>query len=139
MRRSNVVIPGDKADGAGDVNKSVCAVQDSEGGLVAGHKPVLNAVFGQGEEEAKGPKLFEFEDGETVGFGDVPDGFGEDLLGDDLGEAVKEVGDDPVEHFDEEGEFLQDAAVDVVGETGGVGGVYCHPAASSPLWEVFRG
>lgn len=47
----------------------------------------------------------------------VPDGFGKDLLGQDFGHAVKDIGDDPIKHLDQEGKLLQDAAVEVVGET----------------------
>lgn len=73
MGRGDVVIPGDEADSAGDVDESVSAVENGESGLVAGHEPMLNAVFGNGEEEAEGAELFEFENGEAVRFGDVPD------------------------------------------------------------------
>lgn len=80
VRGSNVVIPGYEAYGARDVNESVCAIEDGEGGLVSGHEPMLNAVLGQGEKEAERTELFKFEDSQTVGFGDIPDRFGKDLL-----------------------------------------------------------
>lgn len=73
MRRSNVVVPGDEADGAGDVDESVGSVEDGQSGLVAGHEPMLNAMFGKGEQETERAKLFEFEDGEAVGLGNLPD------------------------------------------------------------------
>lgn len=132
-----MVVPGDEADGAGNVDEGVGAVEEGEGGLVAGHEPVLDAVFGHGEEEAQGAELLEFEDGEAVGFGNVPDGLGEDLLGYCLCEAVEEVGNNPVEHFDQKGKFLEDAAVDVVGEAGGIRGICRHSTKSPPLWKVF--
>lgn len=59
-----------------------------------------------------------------MGFGEVPDGaaapeqVGGDGFGGDVGDEVER----PVEHFDEEGEFREDSAVDVVGEAGVVGG-----------------
>ena len=139
MGRSDVVVPCYEADSTRDMDESVGSVEDGQSGLVTGHEPVLDAVLGKGEEEAERAVLFEFEDGETVGFGDVPDGLGEDLLRKYFCQAVEEIGNYPVEHFNEKGEFLQDAAMDVVGKAGGVGGIYGQPTASSSFWEFFRG
>ncbi len=82
--------------------------------------------------------MLEFEDVQTKRLGYGPDRFGKDLLREDLGHAVEEVGDDPVKHFDEEREFLKNAAVDVVGKSRSIGCVHCHSTALSTLREVFR-
>lgn len=73
MGRSDVVVPGYEADGARNVNEGVSSVKDGESSLVAGHEPVLDAVFGPREEKAEGSVLLESKDGEAVGLGDVPD------------------------------------------------------------------
>ena len=68
---------------------------------------------------------------------DVPDArLREDLLRYHFRHAVEEVGDDPVEHLDQERELLQYPAVDVVREAGGVRSVDCHPAAVALLRVV---
>lgn len=64
---SDVVVPGDETDSAGDVYKSISSIEDRQCSLMAGHKPMLNTMFGEGEEEAERPELFEFEDGQAVG------------------------------------------------------------------------
>lgn len=60
-------------------------------------------------------------------------------MGDDFGQAVEEVSNYPIEHFDEEGKFLQDAAMDVVGEAGGVWSIHGQSAEFSSFWELFGG
>ena len=119
------------------MDQSVGAVEDGQCGLVIAHEPHLHVVFPPGEEELEGSVLLEFQDLQTVVFGDLPYLLGEYLLGDDFRHAVEEVGNDPVEHLDEEGEFLEDAAVKVVRESGGIRSVQSEAAESSPLWKVF--
>lgn len=60
-------------------------------------------------------------------------------MGQGFGHAVKDIGDDPIKHLDQEGELLQDAAMDVVGETGRVGGIYDGPTALAGFWKVLGG
>ena len=133
MRRGDIVVPGDEANCTRDMDESIGSVENSQCGLVTGHEPMLDGMFGQGEEEANRAKLLELENGQAMGLGNSPDGLGEDLLGEDLGHAVEEVGDDPIEHFDEKREFLKYATVDVVGKARGIGCVYSQPTASSPF------
>lgn len=139
MGGSDVVVPGNKANGAGDMDESVSSIEHGERVLMARHEPMLNAVLGEWKEKTQGPELFESEDVETVSLGNFPDGLRKDLGGNDLGHTVEEVSDDPVEHFDQEREFLQSTAVDVIGKSGRVWRVHRQPAASPPLRKVFGG
>ena len=68
MGWGDVIVPGDEADSARDVDQSVGAVEDGECGLVARHEPMLNSVFGERKEETERTILLEFKDGETMGF-----------------------------------------------------------------------
>lgn len=56
-----------------------------------------------------------------------------------LGHAVKEVGDNPVEHLNEERKLLQYPAMYVIRETGGIGGVDTQGEAFSSFWKMFGG
>lgn len=137
--RSDVVVPRNKTNSARYVDESISSVEHGEGSLMAGHEPMLNVVLGEWKEKAQGPELFELEDVEAVSLGDFPDGFRKDLGRYDLSHTVEEVRDDPVEHFDQERELLQDTAVDVVGKSGCVWRVHCHSAASPALRKMFGG
>lgn len=100
--------------------------------MAGGEEPGLEGGFVDGEEEAQEAGMFEPEDLEAVRLGEVPDGaaapeqVGGDGFGGDVGDEVER----PVEHFDEEGEFREDPAVDVVGEAGVVGGADRGEAAA---------
>lgn len=73
VRRSDIVVPGDEADGAGNMDESIGSVENGQCGLMAGHEPMLDRMFSQGEEEAKGAILFELEDSQAMRFGYFPD------------------------------------------------------------------
>ena len=55
------------------MNKSIGSIENRQCGLVAGHEPMLDRVFRQGEKEAQRAELLEFENGQAVGLGNSPD------------------------------------------------------------------
>lgn len=111
------VVPADEEDGAGDVHERVGAVEKGENVLVAVHEEVLDADFGDGEEDFRPGFVFRVEDGDAVGFGDFPETVcGEEHCGEEFRAAVKAVVQTPVEHLDQEGELLDEAAVVVIDE-----------------------
>ena len=50
VARRDVVVPGDEADGAGDVDQGVEVVEEGEEGLVVGDEPLLERKLRPGEE-----------------------------------------------------------------------------------------
>lgn len=92
----------------------------------------MHGDFPEGEEEGERGELLESEDAEGVFLGLGPDCGGEEMLREDVRETVDGVGAEPVEDFEEEGEFVEDAGVQVVSETGGIGGAnLCEAAAET--------
>lgn len=73
MGGSDVVVPRNKANRTRDMDEGISSVEHGEGGLMARHEPMLNAVLGKWKEKAQGPELFEFENIEAVSLGDFPD------------------------------------------------------------------
>lgn len=91
------------------------------------HEPLLNVVFGEREEKREEAQLFDFEDFYTILLGNIPDSdLRENVLRNNLGHPVKEVGDHPIEHFHQERKFLQYPAVYMVCETRGIRCADCH-------------
>ena len=136
MRGRDVVVPRYEAHGSWDVDESVGAVEDGQCRLMITHKPHLHVVFSPRKEELEWPVLFEFEHLQTMVFSHLPYLLGEYLSGDDFRHAVEEVGDDPVEHFDQEGKLLEDTAVKVVCKSRGIWSVQSEATESPPLWKV---
>jgi hypothetical protein len=123
------VVPADEEDGTGDVDEGIDAVEEGEHVFVALHEELLHADFSEREEEFRPCAVLGVQDGDAVRFGDFPEAVGGEQHGDEeLGGGIEAVVEGPVEHFDEEGEFLDEAAVVVVDEAGGVGRVYGHAA-----------
>lgn len=141
MRGCDVIVPDDESHGAGDMDERIESVEEGQEVLVAVHEPLLDVEFSDEEQEAEDAEVFEGEEGDGVGLGCGPDSLaGEDFVGEDCGHAVEEVVEDPVEHFDEEGEFLEEAGVEMVLEAGGVGyGDLPEAAARARLWDLFLG
>jgi hypothetical protein len=61
-----------------------------------------------------------------VSLGEVPDvtATSQKVRSEGLGDRIGQKVEDPVEHFDQEREFRQHAAVEVIGEARGVGSGY---------------
>lgn len=117
--RGGEVVPADEEDGAGDVHEGVGAVEEGEDVGVAVHEEVLDADLGEGEEDLRPGGVFGVEDGDAVRFGDFPKAVGrEEHCGEDFRGGVEAIVERPVEHLDQEGEFLDEAAVVVIDEAG---------------------
>lgn len=68
---------------------------------------MLDLQFTEWEEEADQAVVLDPEDLDAVALGDVPNaGFREETLRGDFGASVEDIGEDPVEYFNEEREFL---------------------------------
>ena len=106
---------------------------------MAVHEPLLHIQLPPREQEPKSTVFLECQDSQAVISRNINDFGGENRRGHDFCEAIEDVGDDPVEHLDQEWEFGEEAAVDVIGEAGGIRGVDCATAASPSLRLVFYG
>jgi len=106
------------------VNKRVQLVECREDVLVVLKEVLLNSDLGEGEEDAEDGVVLEPEDVESVllsKLGDFVSALQSVHVGGNLlGHGVDDVVEGPVEHLDEKGEFLQDSAVQVSGESGSV-------------------
>ena len=72
---------------------------------------MLYVVLCPWEEETRPAELFEFQHCQTVRLRYFNNTLIKNRLRSDLRHAVEEVSDDPIEHLDEEREFLQYPAV----------------------------
>ena len=81
------------------------------------HEPVLYVVLFPREKKACPAKLFKFQNSQPIRLGNVYYRTREYSLGEDFRQAVEEIGDDPVKHFDEERKLLEYAAVEVICES----------------------
>lgn len=122
------------------MDQGIRSVENGQEGLVAMHKPLLHLELRDGPQEAQPRELLKLQHGQSVVLRHVPDArLGEDGLGKETGTAVKGIGNDPIEHLNQEGESLQDPAVDVAGKAGGVRGVYCGATDPPLLRRVLHG
>ena len=121
-----------------NVDERVSPVEDGQHVLVALPKKRLHGDLLDGEQEAEDAVVLQVEDGDAVLLRRLPDAVGgEDELTAGLDADVEEQVDGPVEHLDEEGEFLDEAAVPVVGVARGIGSVH-HSTAAAPLLGRMR-
>lgn len=105
-----------------DMNKRVGPVENSQHGLVVSPEPHLDIDLSQREEEAERALVLEPKNSNAVVLGRLPNTIGgEDQFAGLLDADVEEQVDGPVEHLDQEGELLDEAAVPVVGEARGIG------------------
>ena len=131
MRRSCRVVVCDEAGRGRDMDQGISAVENrqeprspvSELGTV--EEPALNAPFQPSFRPASvaGPEDgFELKNVETVVLCGVPHLLTPAIvqLGKEVRQAVETKCDSPVEHFNEEGELLEDAGVQVLRELGSV-------------------
>jgi len=73
---------------------------------VCAHESILYVLLPPEKDKFQRAELFEFEDLEAMVFSNLPNLLGKYTLRYDLRYAVEEVGDDPIEHLDQEGELL---------------------------------
>ncbi len=93
-------------DCARNVHQGVSSVENRQSGLVPVHKPLLHVMLRPWEEKVQPAELFELQHSQAMIFRNLPDRFGEYLLRENLGHAVEQICDDPVEHFNQERKFL---------------------------------
>lgn len=102
------------------------------------HEPLLDFHLSEGEQETKPTEFLYFQHRNPMGLCHVPDArFCKQSLGGDGGHAVEGIVDYPVKHFDEEGEPLEDAAVDVGAESRSVGHGEYAAAPPANLGRMF--
>ena len=103
---------------------------------MACEEPLLEGDFLDGEQESEEGVVLDPEDLEGMVLCEVPDvaAAREHVRCDRFRGGVGEEVEDPVEHFNEEGEFGQDARMKVVGESGGVGRMYSGEAAAGAVF-----
>jgi hypothetical protein len=122
------------------VHQSIALVQHRKRVLVPVHEPLLHALLLDGEQETQQPVVLGRQHGDAVVLRDVPDAAaGKQARRQHGRHAVKGVVDDPVEHLDQEGEALEDAAVDVVAEARRVGQGELGAAPPAHLGRVLCG
>lgn len=132
------VVPADEEDCSRDVDERVCAVEEGEYVFVTVHEEVLDIDFGEREENLGPCGVFGIQDGDAVLFGDFPETLGgEELCGEEFRAGVESVVENPVEHLDQEREFLDEAAMVVVDESRRVGRVDGHSEAISAFRNKF--
>lgn len=99
------------------MNNRVELVERREDGHVVLKEVLLDTDFREREEDAEDRVVLEPEDVECMLLRKLSDLVralqGVQVLSDLLGHGVDDVVESPVEHLDQEGELLQDAAVDV--------------------------
>lgn len=80
---------------------------------------LLKVDFADKEDEAQPRFMFDIKDQNAMVFGQLPETivFGEEQLRQRFGDGVEGQIEDPVEHFDQEGEFLENATVPVIGKS----------------------
>lgn len=121
------------------MDQGIRSVQNVQRGLMAMHEPLLHVEFFPREEEAQPTEFLEIQHLQAVGLRYVPHGFGKYHLRQNFGQTVKLIGDDPIKHLDQEGELLQESAVEVIGKACGVWGIYHDPTALPTSGKVLGG
>ena len=103
------------------------------------HEPLLDVPLVNGPQKAQPRKLLKLENGQSVIHRYLPNAsFREDGLRKDLRNPVEGEGDDPVEHFHQEREFLHNPAVEVVRKPRRIRCVEYCSAASSLFRRIFH-
>ena len=98
------------------MEEGVGPIQDRQHGLVAFSEEGLHSNLAHGEQEAKGTILLKVQNSNTVALSHLPHSIsGKDEAADTLDADVEEQVDGPVEHLNQEGKLLYEAAVGVVG------------------------
>lgn len=121
------------------MDQGIRSVQNGQRSLMVTHEPLLHVMFSAREEDAQPTELLEIEHRQAMVLCYIPNGFGKYLLGQDFGHTVKEVRDNPIKHLDQEGKFLQDSAVEVVGKTRSLWGKYDGSTPLPTFWEFLGG
>lgn len=81
---------------------------------------LLEVDLADKEDEAQPRFMLDIKDQNAMIFGQLPQTIvlGEEQLRQRFGDGVESQIEDPVEHFDQEGEFLENATVPVIGKPG---------------------
>lgn len=124
-------------DSAWNVDQGISAIQKGERILMPMHEPLLHVPLFYGKQEREHPILLSLQHSDTVCLRDIPDvRLAKQPLRRNARHAVKSVVDDPVEHLDQEGEFLQHPAVDIALEPACVGRVHEQTTPSPRLGQM---
>jgi len=114
----------DLRNGSRNVDKRVKLVECREDRLVVLKEVFLDSDFGEGEEDTEDRLVLEPQNVKSVFLSKLSDLVrtleSVHVRGDLLGHGVDDIVESPVEHLNEEGELLQDPAVQVSGKPGGV-------------------
>lgn len=103
------------------------------------HKPLLDIALVYRPKEAQPRELLELQNRQSMVLSNIPDArFRKHRIGENACASVECIGYDPVEHLDQEREFLQDSAVVVIGESRGVWRVQRGSTTSPPLRRVLH-
>jgi hypothetical protein len=121
---------------AWDVDQGVCAVQSGEEVLVSMHKPLLYTSLLDWKQEAQPAELLKLKHGYAVALCHFPDvRLAEDSLRSYGRHSIEGVVYDPVEHFYQEGVFLEDARKEIVSEARGIRCMNDKATYPPCLWE----
>lgn len=103
---------------ARNVYEGIGPVEKCQAVLVAVHEPLLDVMFIEWKQKGKDRLVLKPQNPQAIILRHAPQlVLLKDSLADNLGHAVEQVGDDPVEHFHQEGKLLQDTAVNVIGKS----------------------
>lgn len=128
----------DSPNSARNMYQSVGPVENGEGILVFIHEPLLNASFLYRKQETQPAELLEFQYCYAMRLGNVPDTLSyKQFLRCNGCHPVESIVDDPIEHFDQEREFLEQPAMNVVFEARSIRRVYPEAAPVSLLECMF--
>lgn len=95
----------------------ISPIQKRQPPLMVVHKPMLHVVLSDGEYPREHRLLLKPQYPHTILLRNFPDLVRmEYRFADDFGHAVKEIGYYPIEHLNQKWEFLQQSAVQMVGE-----------------------
>lgn len=106
------------------MDERVGPIQNRQHGLVVFSEEGLHIDLAHREQEAKGTLLLKVENCNAVALGHLPHPIrGKDEPADALDADVEEQVDGPIEHLNQEGKLLYEAAVGIVGVSRRVGRV----------------